>query len=890
MLGTPLVVEWNSHVWLEEKILVRIWIMLKSNRNYSWGVGILYLIAGVCLSCFFGNTSYAGEWPIPIEIQHKPGTYWWSPGSAWDPESIDWNLQNLKEGGIGTVHIIPIYGAKGYEDRTIPFLSDRWNESLQTILKKAESLGLQVDMTTGTGWCFGGPDLEPAHYDMRMGVDRRTGELQINNNRMVKRAAPGGQGHMMNPFSTAAMEAYLRPFDEAFQSAERLPRSQYHDSFEYFGNWSLEFPDEFKKRRGYDIQAHMDTIFRKEDDEDKASRIKYDYRLTAAELHEEFIQVWADWARSKGMLTRNEAHGSPSNLLDVYAAADIAETEMFGSPEFPIPGFRREAMFCREGDSDPRICKMASSAAHVAHEPGRQLVASESCTWLREHWHGTLGQIKLAMDLFFLAGVNHVFYHGSCYSPKDVPWPGFFFYASTKADWRNSIWRDMPILNDYITRCQSVLQAGQPANDVLVYWPIHDLWMNPEGQLINLTVHGKQWMADQPIGDMATRLDQQGYAFDFISDKMLDTLTCSNKVLHAPGGDYKAIVIPACRYLPVATATQLANLSRQGATVIFENALPGDVPGYADLQKRRAAFAQAKAQLEKAIVAPDALAALAQTTVKRETMSDHGLRYIRRKTEGAYWYFIANHSADPVTGWLDLCVPFESATLHDPMTGKSALLPVKHAASSQQVYMDIQPGEAMIVQAHKTKQQGEFYIPMQAAGDFLPLAGTWNIVFFDGGPELPTPYQADTLSCWTHAPDKKAQAFAGTARYTLSFDFAKSPDADDYILSLGDVRDSARVTINGQKAASLVALPMQSRVGAFLKNGKNTIEIEVTNLAANRIRDLDMRGVNWKIMDDINIVNQNYEKFDATKWPLQPSGLLGPVTLTPLKKVDGINS
>jgi hypothetical protein len=37
-------------------------------------------------------------------------------------------------------------------------------------------------------------------------------------------------------------------------------------------------------------------------------------------------------------------------------------------------------------------------------------------------------------------------------------------------------------------------------------------------------------------------------------------------------------------------------------------------------------------------------------------------------------------------------------------------------------------------------------------------------------------------------------------------------------------------------------------------------------------------------MHDINIVNQHYKKFDAAKWPLQPSGLLGPVTLRPLKK------
>ena len=41
---------------------------------------------------------------------------------------------------------------------------------------------------------------------------------------------------------------------------------------------------------------------------------------------------------------------------------------------------------------------------------------------------------------------------------------------------RNSIWRDVPALNDYIARCQSILQSGKPDNDVLLYWPIYDYW------------------------------------------------------------------------------------------------------------------------------------------------------------------------------------------------------------------------------------------------------------------------------------------------------------------------------------------------------------------------------------------------------------------------------
>ena len=61
--------------------------------------------------------------------------------------------------------------------------------------------------------------------------------------------------------------------------------------------------------------------------------------------------------------------------------------------------------------------------------------------------------------------------------------------------------------------------------------------------------------------------------------------------------------------------------------------------------------------------------------------------------------------------------------------------------------------------------------------------------------------------------------------------------------------------------------------------------MEVTNVAANRIRDLDRRGVKWRNFYDINFVNINYKPFDASNWPLADSGLLGPVRLVPVTRL-----
>lgn len=824
-------------------------------------------------------------WPFAVGAEQRPGTYWWCPGSALTEPDIDWNLEHFRDGGFGFVHVIPIYGARGAEDRYLPYLSPQWMAMLDHAVRKARALGMFVDMTTGSGWCFGGPDLPAEAIDTKARYDAQAQRVALVPAMKVKRAAPGGEGPMINPFSPRAMDRYLERFSRAFdQSRAALPRAQYHDSFEYQSNWCAELFDEFQTRCGYDLHDHLPALFdqRTADDRDTTARVKCDYRRVLAELHRESIARWTQWAHARGMLTRDQAHGAPANLLDVYAASDIPETEMFGAPEFPIPGFRRDPQMVRPGDADPRICMLAASAAHVAHPPGRQLVCSESCTWLREHWHASLAQIKLEIDLLLLAGVNQMLFHGSCYSPQDAPWPGWFFYASTKMDWRNAIWHDVRGLTDYIGRCQAVLQAGQPANDVLLYWPLDDLWMNPKGTTLPLTVHRHDWMASQPIGEAASLLMAKGFALDFISDRMIADLKVQNGVLAAPGGTYRALVVPACKYMPADTLRRIADLAERGATVIFAQALPADVPGLANLPQRRAMLAAARARLEKAgaVVAADIVAALAKAGVPRETMADIGLRYVRRKVGRACWYFIANHTGSDVDGWIDLSVPSVSVTAFDPMTAAAGRLTQRSRAGRSQVYLQLAAGETVVLRADPDASPAAPWPYLKPGGQPVVLSGEWSVEFIDGGPALPAAYKTTDLASWTGAADARAQAFAGTARYTLRFT-APTTKADDCWLDLGDVRESARVRLNGQDAGRLVAIPFRTRIGAGLKPGENTLEIEVTNLSANRIRDLDLRKVDWKIMKDANIVNVNYQKFDAAAWPLEPSGLLGPVRLIP---------
>ena len=121
-----------------------------------------------CFACtlgflfFFGaaiSTPAADDplgWPTATRTNH-PWTRWWWLGSAVDKTNLTLMLTEFHDAGIGGVEICPIYGAKGYEDRFIDFLTPKWMEMLAHTTTEAKRIGLGVDMTTGTGWPFGGP-------------------------------------------------------------------------------------------------------------------------------------------------------------------------------------------------------------------------------------------------------------------------------------------------------------------------------------------------------------------------------------------------------------------------------------------------------------------------------------------------------------------------------------------------------------------------------------------------------------------------------------------------------------------------------------------------------------------------------------------------------------
>ena len=866
---------------------------------------ILFSIFLFCLAMTSFQVASASDNPtVPFDTT-KPWTRWWWPGSAVDKASLTHQLESLAAAGIGGVEITPIYGARGYEERNIEFLSQDWMEMLQHVGLEAKRLGMGVDMATGTGWPFGGPWV-PEEDAALKAVFQNGSITGVPTAQKVKRAAPGGEGWVLDPYSTNALKHYLSRFDEAFAILPTgVVRSQFHDSFEYYGaSWSTEFAKRFEQMHGYSIQDHAAPLMDQEAmDEDSLARLKGDFRSTLSAMHLDYLRAWNQWAHTHGQLTRNQSHGAPANLLDLYAAADIPETEIFGASPFPIPGLRYDLTAVRRRNThdlpEPLVTRFASSAAHITGNP---LVSCESATWLRDHWKVALSYVKPELDRVLLDGINHIFYHGTVYSPDDVPWPGWLFYAATQFNPKNPWWQNFSELNHYVHQVQTVLQAGKPDNDVLLYWPEADVWHNAaandkqNGPMIQLGVHGVNWIMNAPCGIAAKSLNANGTSFDYISD--LQLARCSSvdngtgHIRTSGGTEYAALVVPPTHYMPLETMRTLVHLAVQGANVVFQQ-LPQDVPGLKDLDSRRNKLNQLLMELEdtkapSCHIEADLAKAIEHLAIPRETMRVAGLDCIRRKSDDGWDYFIVNLSANAFDGWVTLARPFQSVEISDPLTDTSGLAAVK--TETREVYLQLKPGQSLILRTcTKTKTIDATWTYFQESGnDAVEIQGLWSIDFIHGGPTLPASFQTGQYGSWTDlAPDAEAKRFAGTARYTIEFE---KPEGDastvDWLLDLGDLRESARVKINGKPVGTVWSLPYQIRVGAFLKPGNNTLELEITNLAANRIRDMDQRGVDWKIMHEINFVNINYEPFNASGWAIEPAGLLSPVKWIPLQKLE----
>ena len=869
-------------------------------------------------------TANAQQWP-EVQQEAKAGARWWWLGSAVDKENLRWNMQEYANHGIGALEITPIYGVQGNEANNIPYLSDRWMEMLREVQKNGLELGIEVDMATGTGWPFGGPWVpleesasravfvdttftgnsiqclnlqapekdapycrlnkvmaywrgEPydvtaymhdgkltwspaeqlkaqiktaANNTLKKALKLQLKEMETAQWRViavycrfgmmkVKRAAPGGMGLVIDHFDKKAVSNYLQHIEDAFERTKTpYPHTFFNDSYEVeAATWTPTLFEEFEKRRGYKLENYLRQLLSGD------TKILSDYRETLGDLLlENFTQQWTAWAHKHGAITRNQAHGSPANLIDCYAAVDIPEIEGFGLSEFGIKGLRQDPGKTLKNDSDFSMLKYAPSAAHIC---GKPYTSSETFTWLTEHFRTSLSQLKPDIDLMFCAGVNHMFFHGTCYSPKNDPWPGWKFYASIDMSPTNSIWRDAPYFMQYVERCQSFLQMGQPDNDFLVFLPVRDMWQkNPQKLLMQFSIHAMGKLAPEFIQSIL-EIDRAGFDCDYISERLLMGVEYKDGMLQtAAGTRYKGLVIPGSGNMPESVKAHIDSLKAQGAYIIYGTR------------------------------ATDLMSAAKPEAMKTEC----GLKAIRRKNATGYHYFIANLSPDDIEDKLPLAVSFKDAAWFNPLNGE--IMPANISGDS--IAIRLRSGESMILQTYDEPLADNQNLTAQSQKSIIKnqivLDGPWKLSFTEEAPKVNQTFTLTKPQVWNTLDNDSAKVTMGTGVYTTHMKLSKKDLAGRWQIDLGDVRESARVYINGHFIGCAWCVPFVLDCKNALKAGDNEIRIEVTNLPANRIADYDRRGIKWRKMEEINVVDINYKRTTYDAWESVPSGLNSEVRL-----------
>lgn len=931
------------------------------------------------ISCF---GIHAQGWPVADSIT-KPWTRWWWLGSAVNENGLKYNLQSLKDVGIGGVEITPIYGIKGQEKSFVPFLSDRWIDLFEFALNFTGKNGMGVDLANATGWPFGGPwvsqddasktiykrkyvleagqsidsslvykhkgliraanttkrsindipknflqspflqewaldqiqfaeDLLPetimaygpsgATKDLTHLLDRH-GRLNWKSpegtwnvwvlykslhGKMVERAAPGGEGYAIDHFSKDAVTRYLQHFTTALAGRDlRGLRGYFNDSYEVDdasgqANWTNNFFEQFQQIKGYDLRAHLPALFGEADIETQR-RILFDYRTVIdSMILGNFTETWKKWGSGQGKILRNQSHGSPANTLDLYSAVDIPETE----------------------GTDWLRFKFATSAAHVN---GKKLVSAEAATWLDEHFLSSWGDVKKALDLYFLAGVNHIVYHGTPYSAPEAPWPGWNFYAAVQFQQTNPQWKHFKQLNEYVTKVQSFLQKARPDHQVLLYYPLHDRYAQTGGQLLQHFDGMEKNFEHTDFEQLAKKLQQTGVGFDFLSDRQLSHVNVRDGMLYTGGNPYRTILVPEIKVMDLPSWEHLLKLASQGATIIFHKELPLELPGLYQLNQRKnglsallsglhwSSRSQGKMALigkGKLVVSNEWTGILLSAGLSIGKFEQKGLRSYSMVLQDEALSFVVNQTDSARDAWFDLDNFKGQILFFDPMSGKiSSAVQKTDPSGKSQFRMLLPPHASLIVKWERSKGSIPAHQYLSIPVEIVPLVKNWQIRFNEGGPTLPKQRSIENGPVyWTSFTDSAALDFSGLATYETNFELT-DPNAFHWQLDLGKVAVTAEVWINGRSIGVSIGPHHILDIPKGILKQHNLIKIQVANLMANRIAYMDRHGLPWKIFYNINMSAKSKDNlkngvFDASHWSTRQSGLNGPVQLLKYRSLE----
>ena len=623
---------------------------------------------------------------------------WWWFGPAVAKPELERELRLMKDGGIGGFEVQPVYPLALDDEaaglKTLPYLSDDFLEALRFASAKARELGLRMDLTLGSGWPYGGPQvpigqaagklrfvraraaessgripvpavgngekLIAAFLARTDGTSVMAGSLReieeiadgavripagaegsnevlffisSRTGMMVKRPAFGAEGFVLNHYDRSAVESYLKNVGDRLLTAFGAdpPYAIFCDSLEVFdSDWTDDFLEEFRRRRGYDLKPHLPALVM--DMGPQTAAIRHDRGKTLTELcGERFLAPVRDWAGRNQTRFRLQCYGIPPVALSSNAYADLPEGE----------------------GSQWKIVCASRWAASASRLYGRPVTSSETWTWLHSPaFRATPLDVKAEAHLHFLQGINQLIGHGWPYTAEGVAYPGWQFYAAGVFNEKNPWWIVMPDVARYLQRISFLLRQGEPVSDIALYLPNGDAWASFSPGRINLIEALRDRVGPRAV---AAALEA-GFNLDFFDDEVLKQIgRVEDGALRLGPNRYRIVILPNVERIPLETLTKLEEFSRGGGVLVATRRLPAAAPGFAATEADHDRIREAAARLFEGPTAPahfvedeeaqlaSRLRSLLQPDVLL-TPPAPSIGFVHRRAGGSELYFLANTS------------------------------------------------------------------------------------------------------------------------------------------------------------------------------------------------------------------------------------------------------
>ncbi len=478
-----------------------------------------------------------------------------------------------------------------------------------------------------------------------------------------------------------------------------------------------------------------------------------------------------------------------------------------------------------------------------------------------------------------------MYFHTFTCSPPEAGLPGQEYFAGTHVNPQVTWWGQSGAFIDYMHRTQSIVQEGNFVADVLYYYGDHVPNVFP-------------FKHSDPAGVLP------GFDYDATDETIFLQIEMKDGKIVVPGGvEYRVLVLPDHKVLSMAILGKVEELLQQGAAVIGykpESAI--SLVGGEETQKQFSMLVdkvwgkenaeKGEKKYGKGVVAWGVTAReylLSNdipedfNVVESDSKTDYD--YIHYTIGASDVYFVTNQTAERQKLHCKFRVSGLQPELWDALTGG-----IRNAKAFTQkdglttVPLTLEPYGSIIVvfnlpidkNKHGTAKGN--YVDYKTVKD---VTGAWEVNFDPklGGPASIT---FPELIDWTKHSNEGIKYYSGTAVYNKTFNIDFEPQKGmPYFLHLESVKDVgiAEVKINGKDKGILWTKPFRVEVGKELQKGVNTLEIKVINSWHNRVAG-DQTFPEKKQYTNTNIVlSHDFRGRPINEIPLEPSGLLGPVTI-----------